>query len=367
MKTQNQVGPCARMKNYAPVLGLLGICLAVSACVGPPAAPTQSAWRVVPVVRAEGTGSALQMSETFYRIGRNYEAQSRADRAEESYRKAILADPGNVEARNALGVLLARLGQLDAAIASLQSAAEIAPARSHVLSNLGYACLLAGRNSEARRHLQEALRLDPDNVKASSNLQLAVQYETGPQGDVLASTSLDSAVQHLSVTAMPAPASGALIAPHAADDRVLAAEVQRGDKPAPDRVATAYRLELSNAMGIRGAARRLSRALQRDGEPPAYLTDQRPFSQQLTQVEYACGHLPEAQRLAARLGASVLQRCALRQKRGVDVRVVLGKDLGRVLAEIMEELGDWSIPEKTAAVKPGWLSETYRQTERTGS
>src|SRR5690606_8350005 len=98
----------------------------------------------------------------------------------------------------------------------------------------------------------------------------------------------------------------------------------------PDPVGT---LEVSNGNGVTGAAARLRRWLAAHDMPTHRLTNQRPFVQRETVVEYRRGHEAAARRLVAVLPladrpATVAARAGLR----TDVRIVLGHDWARIAA-----------------------------------
>lgn len=141
--------------------GLVG-CAALS--VKPPAL------RIEPVMDIQHAVSQVQ---AYYLMGRQYDGRHDNDRAIAAYRQALEIDPGDAESWNALGVALARRGDLPAAIESLEHAVAADGSRSHLLSNLGYALLLDHRPAEAVARLEAALALDPGNEKAREHLQRA--------------------------------------------------------------------------------------------------------------------------------------------------------------------------------------------------
>jgi tetratricopeptide (TPR) repeat protein len=66
----------------------------------------------------------------------------------------------------ALGLRLAGRGQYDRAIDRLEHAAELDPAASQILQDLGRTCFAAGRFDKAADAMRRAVALDPDNVDA---------------------------------------------------------------------------------------------------------------------------------------------------------------------------------------------------------
>jgi hypothetical protein len=105
-------------------------------------------------------------------------------------------------------------------------------------------------------------------------------------------------------------------------------------EPAP-QVAPAkvsIRLELSNGNGIGGAAARLKEWLTAEGLPVERLTNQRPFDQQHTLIQYRAGHQEAAMRVAQALHATTQLGTVPSTGLKSDVRVVLGHDLVRTTA-----------------------------------
>jgi len=102
---------------------------------------------------------------------------------------------------------------------------------------------------------------------------------------------------------------------------------------APQTIAAqSYRLELSNGNGVTGMARRLGEQLIAKGLPKARLTNQKPFRQRLTQIQYRDGYADVAAALRSRMPNQppMIRTAALRVS--TDVRVVLGRDLPRDVA-----------------------------------
>ena len=88
-------------------------------------------------------------------------ALGRYAEAVERYREAIRITPDQAQAHRNLGATLLLLGQTDAAIDSLLTALGIeSSAETH--NHLANALLLAGRQSEAAAHFEEAIRLRPE-------------------------------------------------------------------------------------------------------------------------------------------------------------------------------------------------------------
>lgn len=329
-------------------------------------------WRIEPVQTVtHGLGAS---AGGYYVVGRQIEQGSRDWlRAADAYRQALKLDPGHVDARNALAVLLARLGLLPDAEAQLRMALQAAPQRADLHSNLGYLLLLAGQPGEAQEALHTALALNPRDGVAQANLELA-------QGRVAASAvpgsgTVDAAATAREAAAMqsaaaevpsaaappretPAPAAAlqvldsATLAPMAtaaptpgiapAAPGPRAAGAAPVDTPVPDGTAKArlqekpeavppsppapgaFTLELSNGMGRRGAALALRQQFQQRGLKVHYTSNQPPYRQPSTVVLYRPGQEAAARLVARALPVPAPLQPAAGQRAGV--RVLIGRD-----------------------------------------
>jgi tetratricopeptide (TPR) repeat protein len=339
------------MKNVlipAVIAGAVLAAIAGCASVDPMRA---TSWRVEPVMEVK---HSMASSQAYYLLGRYHDGMHAWDRAIEAYRKAIGADPNNVEAYNALGVALARRSKFDAAEAVLRNALAIDPGRAHVRSNLGYVLLLAGKSQEAVTELTAAVRLDRDDVTARNNLREATaQREPEPQARADAEVVAEATAQREPepqaradaevVAVVDAPTPAAL---HVIDQPTVPAFVTGAtsgpteipvDPPSAidhlDVVASAStvaspssRLELSNGNGVRGAAARLQQWLSSQGVHANRLTNQRPYVQQQTVIQYRSGQEEAARRVESSLPVAVQLSAAPSAGLRTDVRVVLGLD-----------------------------------------
>jgi hypothetical protein len=88
-----------------------------------------------------------------------------------------------------------------------------------------------------------------------------------------------------------------------------------------------FKLEVSNGNGILGLAKRVAGRLVSAGVRATRLTNQRPFEQASTEVQYREGYAAEAAMLAATLQHPVQVKPSKDLARHIDVRLVLGKDV----------------------------------------
>lgn len=114
---------------------------------------------------------------------------------------------------------------------------------------------------------------------------------------------------------------------------------------------TGLRLELSNGNGVAGMAARLGQWLARQGVQASRLSNQRPFVQAETVVEYRSGHEAAARRVAQALPLATRAVPVLRKELTSDVRIVLGRDW-RSAAACMERNACPMVATVVATVSP---------------
>lgn len=101
------------------------------------------------------------------------------------------------------------------------------------------------------------------------------------------------------------------------------------------------RLEISNGNGITGLARRVGVYLKILGMSAPRLTNQRPFAQRHTQIQYVPGMEESARELMATLGTPADLVVTPKIDRNAQVRVVLGKDFHEIEAVARAPRGAW--------------------------
>jgi len=298
--------PRARQRRV-PALSRLGAAVLLAAAVGcaTPEPRATRAWTIEPQI---GVTHAMQAGEAYYRLGRFHDDAQEWGKAARAYREAIAADAHNVEAHNALGVALARTGRHAEAEATLRQAVALAPQRAHLRSNLGLVLLLAGERTDALAELNIAVTLDAGDTVARANLRdaLAVAERTAPA----------AAIVHVAEPAGPPEATVSVQAP--------ITEVE---------LLAAPHLEISNGNGVPGMAAKLGRWLAtHQGMRPDRLTNQRPFAQRDTVVQYREGYAEAATRIARSL--PIAAQPANQPSKGLptELRVVLGRDWVRSAA-----------------------------------
>ena len=356
-----------RMKTLAVSCGLAlaGGCASLN-----PTGPAQFA--VTPVTNVTH-GAAI--TDVNYQKGRSYQGRIQYGAAIAAYRKSLEANPGNAEAHNALGVIYASQGKHEQAVIELKAALALAPAAAHIHNNLGYAYLLQGRNAEALAALKVASGLDPDNERSRANIKIAeqrlghqtpipatVQATIQPnvqrneqeivqaivQANVQANVQLTPQPNvQANAQAVTAVGAGFKSPPTASDGghstaRLLSVapnifELRQATsmqvKPSMPLVSETVpepetvKLEVSNGNGVTGLAKRTSSSLQRRGYAAARLTNQLPYTQRVTEIQYRQSQENQAKRLNALLSAPAKLVESSRLNPRVGVRLVLGRDM----------------------------------------
>jgi hypothetical protein len=296
---------------------------------------------VTPVTKVSHSDS---VSDPDYELGRLYQGRMQYEAAIAAYRKSLKLNPGNAEAHNALGVIYASLGRHEQAVAELMAASALSPSAAHIHNNLGYAYLLRGRNVEAAAALRVARDLDPASPRSRENMKAAERaLARGTQPlDGPALVSPESIVTP-AVEKRSEPSSSKLIslAPNIFELRepprqplnadvplALVQPMKAAVPPTPaDRIAA--RLEVSNGSGVTGLAKRTSTSLQKRGYVVNRLTNQIPYTQTTTEIQYRPGEQTRAAQLNALLSQPAKLVESSRLSPIVVIRVVLGRDAGR--------------------------------------
>jgi tetratricopeptide (TPR) repeat protein len=143
---------------------------------------------------------------------------------------------------------------------------------------------------------------------------------------VLAAAPASKPVPESTITPAPAPA-------HITAAILAAAPASKPDPestptPAPARTSAAVmaQVDIANGNGVLGLAKRFRRALAQIGIPVGRVSNERPYRQQTTTIEYRAGY----QQQAAALQATLLGQAALLPAgphAQANLRLVLGKDM----------------------------------------
>lgn len=342
-------------------------------------------------IRHAADGSAAGQ----YELGKYYQSRGNLDLALGAYVQALTLDSRHLEARNAMATIYSQQGRFAEAESTLREGVAQNPGAAYLHNNLGYIHYLQGNHEAAIKELRTAISLDPKNEWARNNLETA-QAALVRRFDSLAEHAQTSPAQAPTTVAAfeiwgEVEGSGATIRPTASADlrtvpeigkpivtdgapkaegftqletasasRNLVVELVSSNDQLKPRVAAAqvvqmesqvnssmrtpvaaaggeFRLEISNGNGVTGMAKRVSQLLRRQGIPVHRITNQPPYRQIMTEIQYRDGFKQEAEKLKESLhGYAVIARVNTPRRR-VDIRVVLGRDIKTQIAAIETE------------------------------
>ena len=114
----------------------------------------------------------LHSSQAFAALGFVLYAQRKVTEAVDTLKKSLELDPGNANALNSLGFILAE-EKLDPArsVALCRQAAEISPRNPAYLDSLGWALFRQGTLEEAKTFFRKALDLAPGNKEIAAHMR----------------------------------------------------------------------------------------------------------------------------------------------------------------------------------------------------
>ena len=363
------------MSRLRPIAAfVLGSAL-LSGCVAPPVKPQMTINPVMEIRHAADDSAAAQ-----YELGKYYQARGNLDLALGAYVQAWTLDNRHLEARNAMATIYSQQGRFAEAESSLRVVVAQSPGAAYLHNNLGYIYYLRGNHEAAIKELRTALSLDPKNAWARNNLETAqaalasrvdspakhaeispakaptkvAPFEVwgeveglGAKTETTASAAprtvpeIAKPIETVSASRMPVldiPPSTYQLEPTVAVQLVQLEPSANSPMRTPVAAAgSEFRLEISNGNGVTGMAKRVSQLLGRQGIPVHRLTNQQPYRQIMTEIQYRDGFEQEAEKLRESLhGYAVVARVDTPRHR-VDVRVVLGKDIKTHMAEIETE------------------------------
>jgi len=308
---QTERRPASKGRDW-PVLAAIASAILVASGCAALDSRAPAAWKVEPVFNVT---HSVQSSQAYYSLGQYFDGSMAWDKSIDAYRKAIAADANNTEAYNALGVALAQAGRYQDAETTLRQAVALAPGRTHVRNNLGYVLLMAGKPADAVVELKAVVDQDGSNAIARANLRDAMDRSAAaaPAATVavVRPAAVDPGDDRMGVDAPVA-------VPLAAPAIPITFSIEK-----PVRAST---LEVSNGNGVPGMAARVGHWLERQGVPTDRLSNQQPYTQRLTVVQYRIGHEQAARHVAESLPANATAEPRPTPGLRSDVRVILGRD-----------------------------------------
>lgn len=117
-------------------------------------------------------------------LAKSYARTDRPDQALAEYREALRIAPDSIQVRLWRARLLVGLKRIDEAIADCREAVRLGPASAAAHHDLG---MLLGNSREARKHLVQAVELDPNSA----------QFRRGLAAFLMGQGQYDEAVEHL--------------------------------------------------------------------------------------------------------------------------------------------------------------------------
>jgi len=114
-----------------------------------------------------------RLTEAHLGIGDIYREREVFDKADQAYRKAVVSDPNNFDARYYLGLTNHLQGKLAQAIASYQRALRIDPKSYLANRDMGSAILQSGRPAESIQYAKRAVEINPESQPGWANLAAA--------------------------------------------------------------------------------------------------------------------------------------------------------------------------------------------------
>ena len=312
-------------------------------------------------------------AEAHNALGAVFAARGQLVEAEGAFRTALRLAPDQAHIRGNLGRVLLLQGQDEEALVALKDAARIDPGNTAVRTNLAEVSKRLGRESglaadqvgERRSRVAADKGALPASAIPAAASSAVVVLPAVPVGDgrspvrriepvpsaapvVLTSVSYGElgAVapreplrrEEVAFVAARAPSPavpGAPVARAVPKVVVPSASSAVAPSPAPTR---AVRLEVANGNGVEGMARRVRATLRSDGYAPVRTTNQQPYTQKETVVQFRAGFEAAAKQLGERFPAQAPVVYEARIDARADVRIVLGRDLPRQFA-LMRETG----------------------------
>lgn len=313
--------------------------------------------------------SSNETSEAYYQLGRTHQQQGNLDLALTGYTYAIARDARHMEARTAAAAIHAQQGRLDQARAMMLSVIADYPLAAKAHNNLGYIDYLRGEHALAAQSIRRSLELDPLNRRAQNNARLVdTALAMGTPASTPAAVMASVAVQPVPAAAVAAPEPQPTMSlvqvvpnvyelklmPKAAAPVVATAPAQAAalppavlpmavpPVPAPQfslpavpaaPLASTLRLDVANGDGTPGLARRVGVLLGQHGYPVARLSNERPYGQRTTRIQYRDGYAQQAEAVARLIDGPVQLAPVQSLAAKADVRVVLGRDTQRAMAQ----------------------------------
>jgi Tfp pilus assembly protein PilF len=116
-----------------------------------------------------------------YNLAESYERMGKLGEAEKLYQECLQRDPNHADCRQALCVLLVRQGRRDEAVQMVEAWLTREPTRSDAYALDGWLQHQVGDLPQAQGRLQQALKFDPNNTRALTELALVYESLSSPE------------------------------------------------------------------------------------------------------------------------------------------------------------------------------------------
>lgn len=366
------------MKHYVKLFSVLSTgtllgCtqLSLAPTVGEPVAATGPRASVLSRVQpVERISSPVAEVEGLFIMGRVAHGAGQLALAEERYAQILKIQPLHLGALDSIAVLYAQTGRTDQALQFFNHALELDPKASHVHNNFGYALLRNGQLVEAERELRLAHDLNPSSSQTRKNIELLIRSKervavlagltgrtsgaevasSGPQLVAIGPHVYELRDRPVALSEQPQPS-----VPAGPQPQIPTAEVAGNGVAQDQAISTSLRgvrIEVSNGVGIRYLARRTAERLAPMGVVTARLTNQAPYQQAKTEIQFGDGQKNAAYALSAKLPVAVSTVLSARLANNIQMRLVLGHDLaGKAVAAWLEADTDTNV---AMADDDGW-------------
>lgn len=127
---------------------------------------------VLPMAAPRIAAAQNSLGQELLQLAVQYEKHGKTGEAEKLYYRVLQHNRTHPYAHHRLGVLAARRGNLESALAHFKSAQAGGAASAELLNDYGAALYLANDLKSAEQKLQAALALEPDNRQAANNLKM---------------------------------------------------------------------------------------------------------------------------------------------------------------------------------------------------
>ena len=331
-----------------------------------------------------------QNIEAYNALGVALARGGKLEDAETTLRQAVALDPSRPHVRSNLGYVLLLAGKPGAALSELEAAVRQDNGNMTAMANLRdarerlrLAAAPAGADSPAAATATEAGSATTTNAAAATVAKPEREDAGSERAGARAASAPGTVVSvpmPITAASVPAPVAGTIAVPAplqtaaAPPMQVLVASTtspfetveeaptvkpmdqlpsasadiptdeavnrpmvrqsvaRRAELPSALRAAEdlTVRLEVSNGNGVTGMAARVGKWLGEQGIKTAALTNQRPYTQETTTVQYRAGQERAALRVARMLPAQAEPAAAPTPGLRGDVRVVLGRDWVKV-------------------------------------